>query len=535
MSRRLHVPALLLLSASIVTVYLWRLASAPIYLAHDEVLFAVQEHTLGTTLHDTNGRFLPLYIYNVYWTAPLHIYLGALLLRFAHVSEGVIRLPSVLAGLSAIWLMYFLGARLFRSRWYGMLAAALLALTPAEFLASRFKVESHFPVPFVVGWLLCVLLYEDTRRTRWLAAAGATLGLGVYSYHAAPMMMPVYVGLTLWLLWTRGELRSGRAVAAVALIASFCLIAAPYAMFVATHPEYLRGEAAAYQVYDAAQSSASGVTQLFSWAALRARLVVYYEYFNPSLLFFSGGSAVEETTQTAGVFLMPLALLLPAGVYRIVRHEPRSAALYLLGFLTGPLAASIVLDGGATRRILFMLPFAALIAVYGVRQLLGSGARWVRVCGVLAVLAVPVCFWPFYADYLGDYRTRSAVWFERDIRGALEAAIDAATASAAAGRDHEPPPVFISASMNSYIRWYWRFYLLKRDRPELSARTTFFNSRTATPDLFPDNAIVVAEADARDRLAASAGGLTELAHTREPEGPVSFYVWSKSPSPRREQ
>src|SRR5205823_5691191 len=55
MARRFETPALLLLSMVIVVMYVWRLGSAPIYLAHDEVLFAVQEHTLGTTLHDTNG------------------------------------------------------------------------------------------------------------------------------------------------------------------------------------------------------------------------------------------------------------------------------------------------------------------------------------------------------------------------------------------------------------------------------------------------------------------------------------------------
>jgi 4-amino-4-deoxy-L-arabinose transferase-like glycosyltransferase len=511
----------LLFAASIAVVYLWRLPSAPIYLVHDEAIYAVQEHSIATTLRDTNGTLLPLYLHTIYWTAPLHIYLGALILRFAHPSETVIRLPCVIAGLAAIWLMYFVGARLFRSRWYGMLAAMLLALTPALFLASRFKVESHFPVPFVVGWMLCLLLYEDTRRTSWLAAAGATLGLGIYSYHASPLMMPVYAALTLWLLWMRGEWTRAHVLA---LVAGLCVAAAPYAIFVLRHPEYLRGEVTMYRLFDATRLAPIEAAARFSpWSALRTRVLAYYEYFNPSFLFFTGGPSIEETTQKAGVLLLPLALLLPAGVYRIIQCEPRTALLYLAGLLIGPLAAVVVGEGDQTRRILFMLPFAAIVATYGVRHWLTAQTRWLRAAGIATVALVPVFFGAFYADYLRDYRTRSAVWFEANIRGALESAIDAS------GRAVEPRPVFISTGMNGYVRWYWRFYLLKHDHAELEARTTFFNARGTEPVAFPDRSIVVAEADARERLETSDRSLSETARALEPNGAVSFYVWTKGP------
>ena len=521
MTTRARSIALLALGLAVTGLYVWRLPSAPIYLAHDEVFFAVQAQTVASTLHDTNGKFLPLYFHmgTIYWCSPLHVYLAALLLRFVHISDGVIRIPSVVAGLVTIGLMYFVGRRLFTSAWYGALAAAILALTPAEFIASRFKVESHFPLPFLVGWMLCVLVYQDTRRTRWLAAGGLTLGFGLYGYHAAPMMMPIYVALTLWLLWTRGELRLDRAAA---IVGTFALLAAPYAIFVLTHPEYIQGEVNLYGVYDASHlSPLQGVGQLVNWAAARARLNVYYEYFNPSLLFFSGGSAIIESTQVAGVFLLPMAVLLPLGAYRIVAREPRAATMYLMGFVTAPLAASVVLEGGATRRILFMLPFAAIIAVYGFRQLLDSPKRSLRLCAAALLLALPLQFAYFYADYLGDYRTRSAIWFERDVRGALEAAIDAAA------RADGSPRIFVSSQVNDYVTWYWTFYTLKHDRTDLAARTTFFDTRTAGADFFPADAIIVAEAGARDRLTAGITGLTELARTPEPGGPPSFYVWSR--------
>src|SRR5207253_4970779 len=112
------------------------------------------------------------------------------------------------------------------------------------------------------------------------------------------------------------------------------------------HPEYLSGEASMYQLYDSARATPlDAVARFTTWNAARTRLLAYYEYFNPSFLFFSGGPVIEESTQKAGVLLLPLALLLPAGVYRIIRHEPRTSLLYLAGLLTGPLAAIVVGEG----------------------------------------------------------------------------------------------------------------------------------------------------------------------------------------------
>src|SRR5881628_2273499 len=95
-------PAALLLlpfAAVIGGVYTWRLADAPIYLYHDEVLFAIEAHRVSTTLRDLNGQLLPLYFnLGYYWCSPGHIYLTALLLKVVHISDTAIRIPSVAIG-----------------------------------------------------------------------------------------------------------------------------------------------------------------------------------------------------------------------------------------------------------------------------------------------------------------------------------------------------------------------------------------------------------------------------------------------------
>jgi hypothetical protein len=334
------------------------------------------------------------------------------------------------------------------------------------------------------------------------------------------MMMPVYLLSTVWLLWMTNEAQRDRVVR---LVLSFAIVAIPYGAFVLRHPEYIAGEAHAYALYDGlAANATTGQAGGQPWAAMRTRLALFYDYFNPSLLFLSGGSAVDETTKTAGVFLLPVAVLLPPGIYRVLKHGPWTARVCLIGFFTAPLAAAMAVDeGGATRRILFMLPFAAVIATYGVQQFLNARTLWMRRCGVALLAAALLQFAFFYKDYLGDYQVRAAPWFEYNVRGALEPAIDIAS--------HDPsnPRVFISTGMNAFIPWYWTFYTLKHDQRALQDRTTFFSARSFEPESISGRGVIVAEAAMRDRITSQLPGATQIAAAPEPQSPPSFFVWRK--------
>jgi 4-amino-4-deoxy-L-arabinose transferase-like glycosyltransferase len=520
------IAAAILVAAAIGVLYFWRLGDAPVYLAHDEVIFGVEANAIAQTLHDTTGKFLPLYIKlgKNYWCSPVHIYAAAALLRFVHVSDTSIRVPTVIVGLLAVVLMYFAGRDLFRNRWVGLLTASFLALSPAHFIASRFKVESHYPLPFIAAWIVCLVRFQQTRRSGWLAAAGAALGLGIYTYHASPIMMSVYLVMTIAMVAALSPSFRDAVRASAPAVAVFVLVALPFALFVLRHPELVRDQAGSYGVYDTSRLSlAQGVSEVVSWPGLTARANLYYDYFNPSFLFFSGGSSIIEATQRAGVFLWPFAIFLCAGLYRLIGKERTPFGwLLIAGFFTAPLAAAVIIESYATRRILPMVPFAAVIAIYGVKELIESSRWLVRYGAVVLLAAVPVCFAYFYADYMGDYRRRSAYWFEDNIRGALESTIAHAPPGAAA------PPIRISRSLNDYVEWDWKFYTAKHDRTDLERLTQFFDPKAASPSQLPPGAIVVAEIAAADDVVKLAGGrLTQLADIREPTGNVTFRVWAK--------
>jgi hypothetical protein len=270
-------------------------------------------------------------------------------------------------------LIYVLGARLFSSKTYGAIVAACFATTPLVMLAARGGSASLYQLPFVIGWLLCVDRFRTSGATRDLAGAGAVLGLGVYSFWAAAVMMPVYLAITVLALVMANDLRLGdRRIGAMA--AAFVIAAAPMAVYVLVHPEYFRDRILAYGLYDANRYNIlQGAREVFSWVGLTARSEVYYDYFNPAFLFLSGGGLARSLARPQ-VFHLPYALLLAAGLHRIVtRDVPLTAPLAIAAFLAAPAAAALTAQPPLAARAILMAPAAAVIAAYGVVHLLEFG------------------------------------------------------------------------------------------------------------------------------------------------------------------
>src|SRR5437764_4431055 len=210
--------------------YYYRLGDAPVYLAHDEAMFGVVSHDIAWHARDVDGQQLPLFMpmSGIYWNMPAHVYLTALFVRFFGTTEAVIRASGATASLAGILLIYLFCRRVFQHRGFAMLAAGLLALSPAFFIDSRLSTDHHYPVVAIGLWLVCLAkFFEDPARDVWLALAGLSLGAGVYTYGASVVLMPIYVALTLLLLL---RMKVYRSRAHSILVGAFALCALPFAI-----------------------------------------------------------------------------------------------------------------------------------------------------------------------------------------------------------------------------------------------------------------------------------------------------------------
>ena len=180
--------------------YARALGYVPPYLIHDEAQGALQAHAIATTGRDLNGRWLPMYFTEPEFPPgrdPALIYVTALGLRILPFTEAGARTPTALVGVLNIVLMFFAARALFRSTPAGLLAAALLALTPIHFIRARLLLSPLYSIPFVLAWLWSLGRFDQHPGPRRFVQACVWLALGMYSYLAAVVMMPIYLLMTI--------------------------------------------------------------------------------------------------------------------------------------------------------------------------------------------------------------------------------------------------------------------------------------------------------------------------------------------------
>jgi 4-amino-4-deoxy-L-arabinose transferase-like glycosyltransferase len=562
--------------------YGWRLQDAPIYVSPDEAIISVDAHSLASTGYDVHGRFLPLYFQvqlpgetRMGWFTPAIFYLSALVLKVLPFSEAAIRVPTVLVAVADVVLIYFVGRRLFRRESPALLAAAMLATTPAHFILGRYALDYLYPLPFVLGWLLCLLVFLDTERIAWLVGAGFVLGLGFFSYIAAVVMMPLYLLVTCAMV-SRSREPLRRCAAAALGFAVPLLMLVPWLIH---HPTAVVDTIDRYALYDTKSLNAlQGARAFLSYPNLERMSASYWSFFSPSFLFFSGDKQMTFSTRSVGVFLFPIAVLLVLGIRHVLTGANRPAArLVLIGFATAPAAALLGSEDGVITRAVELLPFTVLLATFGVEYLwstpirtaprallLAAGAvlltiataygGWsvvsrARVGGSTVALGVlgaalliaaalsdrvpvgrlaaccllawiPIQFSAFGRDYFTDYRLRSGFWLGGNLRGALEDLIEMER------RDHAPRIYFSTLASTSGLmdirnRWmgtYWQFYLIKHRRLELLDRSAPLD--LARVGAMPAGSLVLANVgEVHTESLVRAGDLTQVRVVPEVSGP----------------
>ncbi|HJZ71761.1 MAG TPA: glycosyltransferase family 39 protein, partial [Vicinamibacterales bacterium] len=460
---RSTVAGLLLLAVLVAGLYGARLDHTPPHMHRDEAVFALQAMSIAATGRDVDGHRLPLYfemrlLQEHVWFQPLLVYATAAVLKVLAPSQPAFRAPAVAVGTIDVLLMYFVAGRLFRRRRWQFGAAILLASTPAHMLHSRLTMDFIYPLPFVLGWLLCLLVYLEDRRPWILFAGTSLLGLGVYSYIASVMMMPICLALTWLALFTSG-VRAPRPYAVAAGGFAWPLVA--IAAWLPSHTAMVWDTLARYHI------GAGG----FAPTAVTDRISTYWRFFDPAFLFVIGGyTRMTNSTRLVGVFLLPLLVLIPLGIVQVftARRTPIGLVI-LLGFLLAPIAGAIAVPAEpyASDRALPVLVFGALLAMFGLERLLTMPSRLAHATAGVLLAIVPLHFAFFLWHYFGDYHRRAAYWFEWDHLGALRQVI-------AHAPEHDRP-IWLSNGDDTMMEAYWRLAVAIQDRADLLGKTRYFD------------------------------------------------------------
>jgi hypothetical protein len=343
-----------------------------------------------------------------------------------------------------------------------------------------------YPVPFVLAWLWCLVRFEETAKPSFIFLATFALGVGLYSYIGALVVMPLYAGMTLAFLLSK--YRSLHSTMLLAVL-GFCLPLIPAAVWIPLHPGVIADTVVRYET--SSMGTLHLLRSLVSSAHLQQGLDSYWTLNSPGYLFFSGSSNWVDSTRHAGVFLVPLAILMLAGfVDFVIGPRSRLAWLILAGLLTAPLGAVFVGEAWAVQRELELIPFAVLLATFGVRRLRQStDQRW-RWVAVAALALMPLQFVGFYHDYFTDYRLNSLGWFGPPFSDAVSLVLQEE-------RNHRTKPSIVISRAIPYGREHWQFQLAKAGREDLLIHTGYFDAQTEIATMPTGSIVVEALADGK--------------------------------------
>jgi hypothetical protein len=297
--------------------------------------------------------------------------------------------------------------------------------------------------------------------------------VGLFTYISSWFVMPLLGVLTIVALRpTRAD--AGLAAAAFVTPLAFSL------------PAWWSRTQVITDVFRRYQLSAAAHTSLLDFN-LGERVSLYWDYFNPSFLFFAGGSDALIATGRAGVFLLPLAVFIPAGIYALIKRRSAATVLLLGGFIVGPLPIVIAMPeapGHSIARALTMVIFGALIGGVGVQACLSDRRRAVRAVCVALLAIGPIQFATFLGDYVTDYQARSAWRF--DPMATRDVMRDIITLDS----QHEIPAIYLlNDGNNTAIRW--QLATLRAQRLDLWKKVRYLKWPLDTADGMRTGSVIV--------------------------------------------
>ena len=297
-----------------------------------------------------------------------------------------VSVPAVVIGVAATALLGLVTAKLQRSTVRASIAIILFLSSPVVFHTLWTGSSSSVEVVSSLGWLLTTLIALE--RPQWwpAAAAGAIAGAGLYTHGGGMLRMPLLAALSavvLALPGTRTALRN-----AASAVGAFTMVAAPMAVGYLLNPDRFNQLITSHGLYDASRFNLlQGIREIVSWVGLVARSEAYHDYFNPSVWFLSGSSISAHLTEPR-VLLLPLALFVPVGLYRLV-SQPTPAAYLILGALViAPVPTALLARPPAPAQLLFAVPLVVIAALVGADYLVSRQNRWVRFAAYAAFLAL---------------------------------------------------------------------------------------------------------------------------------------------------
>ncbi len=349
---------LLLILAIAIALRLWNLNNIPPHLTPDEASLGYNAYSILKTGRDEYGKLLPIIFKSFGDYKPgLYIYATVPFVAIFGLNEWAVRLPSAVAGVASVFLVYLIVKRLFPDyKKLAVLAVGIAAVNPWLIYFSRGAWEVNLSLTLTLAGIYFFL--KAMGSGRWLAVSSLSFALTLVAYQGAKLSTGIVV-LVLLALYGRqvwefkkkhlvGALAVGIVVALPIVLSFFRGQTGRLNVFsVFSYPrpkEYLQvfldqgGESVGDLPYYLFHSETLNFT--------RGVLGRYFNHFSDRFLFFQGDwGNPRHSAPNHGMLLLADIILLVLGFVALVRYGAKREAWFVwLWLLLSPLPAALSRD-----------------------------------------------------------------------------------------------------------------------------------------------------------------------------------------------
>src|SRR3989344_2015842 len=359
----------------------YKVTEIPPALNWDEVSIGYNAYSILKTGKDEWGETLPVHFrsYGEY-KLPAQIYASIPGIAIFGLNELGLRITPVVYGTLTVLIVYFLASLLFsstlggKSKWIGLGASFLLAISPWHIQLTRGSFESSFSVFWIsLGVLLLVKGFE---KPKWWILSVIPFALSIYTYNSARVFAPLFLGVV-FLLYRKDVLKEIKTFLLCILFFIICLI--PLLMFLVS------GEATARLKLVSIMDDPGFVLRI-NQARGQMRLpdplprlihnkVTHFTYvfgknylahFKPEFLFISGAGHKQHHVQGVGELYAFQAPFLVIGLIYLIKKKNKFSRLLIVWILVTFIPVSITVDSipNALRTLIAVVPYQ-IITAYG--------------------------------------------------------------------------------------------------------------------------------------------------------------------------
>ncbi|NES82022.1 MAG: phospholipid carrier-dependent glycosyltransferase, partial [Moorea sp. SIO2B7] len=313
----------------------------------DEAYNAYDSYSIGETLRDQYGEFLPLFTKAAGgdYRESLYIFLSIPFIKIFGLNEFGGRFSSAIIGTLTVVVLYYLVKECFNQR-VALISALFLAISPWHIQFSRIAFRAIiFPLLFCLSLLIFV---KSFKQPKYISLSGLLFGISIYTYNSARVFVPLFMLGLVIIFWQHFWENRVKTLIAIVL---FSIIYIPLLIFHLSPEGMLRAK------YVGIETNPVTIIQQ------------YLSYFSPNFLFFNGDPDPRRSPGNVGELYYFEIITIIFGLFCLLRENRKERVILVLWLLLYPFPGVLTGPDHALRAIVGA-PLFAILSGYGTTKLI---------------------------------------------------------------------------------------------------------------------------------------------------------------------